>query len=90
MWAQVHQALQGSLHRAVFKVATLLPGVLALIVALVVSIFIGWALAAILRQHPHSRCTSTLDWKSPAWRTSPTGPLQDAHVPGHAPPFLGD
>jgi hypothetical protein len=50
MWEQVHQALQGSLHRAVFKVATLLPGVLALIVALVVAIFIGWALAAILRR----------------------------------------
>ncbi len=49
MWAQVHQALQESLHRAVFKVATLLPGVLALFVALLVSIFIGWALAAILR-----------------------------------------
>ena len=50
MWGQVHQALLESLHRAVFKVATLLPGVLALIVALVVSIFIGWVLAAILRR----------------------------------------
>lgn len=50
MWEQVHQALQESLHRAVFKVATLLPGVLALVVALVVSIFIGWLLAAILRR----------------------------------------
>ena len=50
MWGQVHQALLESLHRAVFKVATLLPGVLALIVALVVSIFIGWLLAAILRR----------------------------------------
>jgi hypothetical protein len=50
MWEQVHQALLESLHRAVFKVATLLPGVLALIVALVVSIFIGWVLAAILRR----------------------------------------
>jgi hypothetical protein len=50
MWEQVHQALLESLHRAVFKVATLLPGVLALIVALVVSIFIGWLLAAILRR----------------------------------------
>ena len=50
MWEQVHQALQESLHRAIFKVATLLPGVLALIVALLVSAFIGWILAAILRQ----------------------------------------
>ncbi len=52
MWTQVHQALQESLHRAVFKVATLLPGVLALIVALIVSIFIGWLLA--LHRPPHS------------------------------------
>ena len=50
MWTQVHQALQESLHRAVFKVATLLPGVLALIVALIVSIFIGWLLALIVRR----------------------------------------
>jgi hypothetical protein len=50
MWQQVHQALLESLHRAVFKVATLLPGVLALIVALVVAILIGWLLAAILRR----------------------------------------
>lgn len=49
MWEQVHQALLESLHRAVFKVATLLPGVLALLVALVVSIFIGWLLAVVLR-----------------------------------------
>lgn len=50
MWEQVHQALLESLHRAVFKVATLLPGVLALIVALLVSILIGWLLSAILRR----------------------------------------
>ncbi|MHB1856030.1 MAG: mechanosensitive ion channel family protein [Acidobacteriaceae bacterium] len=50
MWEQVHQALRESLHRAVFKVATLLPGVLALVVALLVSILIGWILAAILRR----------------------------------------
>ncbi|MHB1935319.1 MAG: mechanosensitive ion channel family protein [Acidobacteriaceae bacterium] len=54
MWEQVHQALLESLHRAVFKVATLLPGVLALIVALVVSIFIGWLLATVLRTILHA------------------------------------
>ena len=50
MWQQVHQALLESLHRVVFKIATLLPGVLALIVALVVSMLIGWLLSAILRR----------------------------------------
>lgn len=50
MWTQVHQALRESLHRAVVKVATLLPGVLALVVALLVAIGIGWLLAAIVRR----------------------------------------
>lgn len=49
MWEQVHQALEGSLHRAVVKIATLLPGVLALIVAVVVGIAIGWILAWAVR-----------------------------------------
>lgn len=49
MLQQVHQALLESLHRAVFKVATLLPGVLAFAMALLVSILLGWILAAILR-----------------------------------------
>jgi hypothetical protein len=50
MWEQVHQALRESLHRAVFKLATLLPGVLALVFALVVSIVIGWLLVLVLRR----------------------------------------
>jgi len=50
MWSQVHQALRESLHRAVVKVATLLPGVLALVVALLVAIAIGWLLAVIVRR----------------------------------------
>ena len=50
MWEQVHQALRESLHRAVFKVATLLPGVLALVLALLASIFIGWLLALLVRR----------------------------------------
>lgn len=50
MWEQIHQALQQSLHRAVFKVATLLPGVLALALALVVSIVLAWLFAMIVRR----------------------------------------
>lgn len=49
MWEQVHQALQGSLHRAIVKVATLLPGVLALVLAIVIAVIIGWLLAALVR-----------------------------------------
>jgi hypothetical protein len=50
MWEQVHQALGQSLHRAIFKVAILLPGVLAFVVALIVSIFIGWLIAMLVRR----------------------------------------
>lgn len=50
MWEQVHQALQGSLHRAIVKVATLLPGVLALVLAIVIAVIIGWLLAALVRR----------------------------------------
>lgn len=50
MWFQVRQALQASLHRAVVKVATLLPGVLAFVVALLVAILIGWLIALIVRR----------------------------------------
>jgi len=50
MWQQVHLALQDSLHRAIYKVATLLPGVLALVVALVVAALIGWLLAVLVRR----------------------------------------
>jgi hypothetical protein len=50
MWEQVHQALQESLHRAVFKVATLLPGVLALVLAVLVAVVIGWLLSFLVRR----------------------------------------
>jgi hypothetical protein len=50
MWEQVHLALQQSVHRAVFKVATLLPGVLALVLTLLVSLLIAWLLALGIRR----------------------------------------
>lgn len=50
MWGQVHQALDESLHRAIFKIATLLPGVLALALALLVSVAIAWLLAVVVRR----------------------------------------
>lgn len=50
MWEQVKQALQASIERVVFKVATLLPGVLALVLALLIFTGIGWLLALVLRR----------------------------------------
>ncbi len=50
MWEQVKQALQASIERVIFKVATLLPGVLALVLALLIFTGIGWLLALVLRR----------------------------------------
>lgn len=50
MWDQVEQALQESMTRMLSQIASLLPGILALVTALIVSALIAWALAAILRR----------------------------------------
>ncbi len=50
MWEQVQQALQQSIQRVIFKVATLLPGVLALVLAVLLFAAIGWLLVVILRR----------------------------------------
>lgn len=50
MWEQIHQALQQSVQRVIFKVATLLPGVLALVLAVLVFSGIGWLLVWLLRR----------------------------------------
>ncbi|HXM42180.1 MAG TPA: hypothetical protein VN924_13080 [Bryobacteraceae bacterium] len=50
MWDQVGQALSHSTNRMFTQMASLLPGVVALIAALLVSAFAAWVLAAILRR----------------------------------------
>ncbi|MGA2144210.1 MAG: hypothetical protein ABSH49_04525 [Bryobacteraceae bacterium] len=50
MWDQVGQALNHSMTRMLSQVASLLPGVIALIAALLVSALVAWVLAAILRR----------------------------------------
>ena len=50
MWNQVFLALQQSMQRVLFKIATLLPAVLALVLALVVFTGIGWLLVVILQR----------------------------------------
>jgi hypothetical protein len=49
MWNQVLQSLQGSMSRVVSRIAMLLPGILALVVAVLVFLAIGWLLAAMTR-----------------------------------------
>ncbi|HUZ93721.1 MAG TPA: hypothetical protein VMU57_02295 [Edaphobacter sp.] len=50
MWQQVHSALSQSAHRVLFKLASFLPGLLALLVAVIVLALVGAALAAMLRR----------------------------------------
>jgi hypothetical protein len=50
MWDQVHQALNQSMVRLLSQVASLLPGILALIVAFLLSVALAWFFSAILRR----------------------------------------
>jgi hypothetical protein len=50
MWQQVELALRESAHRALVTLANFLPGMLALLVAVVLHILIGAFLAALLRR----------------------------------------
>ena len=50
MWDEVGQALSHSMTKMLSQLASLLPGIVALMTALFVSALIAWALAAILRR----------------------------------------
>jgi hypothetical protein len=50
MWDEVGQALRLSTTRTLSQVASLLPGIVALLTALLVSALIAWAASAILRR----------------------------------------
>lgn len=50
MWDQVRISLQQSMERVVTKVATLLPGIVAFAVVMVLFIALGWLLALIVRK----------------------------------------
>src|ERR1700691_5833651 len=50
MWNQVKQQLAESTARFLTRLASLLPGLAALVVALLISIVVGWVLAAVVRR----------------------------------------
>src|SRR5271163_3489960 len=50
MWSQVKQQLAESTARFLTRFANLLPGLAALVVALLISIVVGWILAAVVRR----------------------------------------
>jgi hypothetical protein len=50
MWDEVGQALNQSMTKMLSQIASLLPGIVALMTALLVSAVVAWALSAILRR----------------------------------------
>ena len=64
MWDQVGNALNASMVRVLSQFASLLPGILALIVALLLSAAVAWALAGIVRR---SLVSIEFDRKLPGW-----------------------
>lgn len=80
MLQQIHFALSDSAHRVLVQLASFLPGVIALLLAVIILSAIGWGLAALLRRillsarfderlSNRNSATSLSDW-SPA--NSPT------------------
>ena len=53
MWQQVEQSLHSSMGLVMNKIATLLPGILAFIVAFLFFLLIGWLLSVLVTSHPH-------------------------------------
>jgi hypothetical protein len=50
MWNQIEQALRDSMERVITKIATLLPGILAFIVVLIVFLALAWFFATLVRR----------------------------------------
>lgn len=81
MWEQVRQALNESVARVLGGLATLLPGLLALLLALAVSALLGWALAFVLR-----RSLRGIDFDGQVHRLGLAGP--PSWPPGRGPTNL--
>ena len=50
MWQQIEESLRGSMERVFTKIATLLPGILAFVLALLVFLAIAWLAAFVVRR----------------------------------------
>ena len=50
MWSRIQETLNDSMFRVIAKAASLLPGMVALLVALSVSIVVAWIISSILRR----------------------------------------
>lgn len=78
MWNQVGQALNTSMVRVLSQFASLLPGLLALIVALLFSAVIAWIIAALLRR---SLASIDFDRRLPQWGFPSIAEWSPSHSP---------
>ena len=78
MWDQVGTALNASMVRVLSQFASLLPGILVLILALLLSAVIAWILAAILRR---SLTGLDFDRRVPKWGFSALVEWAPSHSP---------
>jgi hypothetical protein len=81
MWQQVELALSQSAHRALVKLASFLPGILAMLLAILILTVIGLAIAALLRY-----ILTTAKFDERVARRSPAA-LSD-WAPSHSPTLL--
>jgi hypothetical protein len=64
MWDEVGQALRMSMTKMLSQLASLLPGIVALLTALLVSALIAWAFSAVLRRF---LTRIDFDWRTVQW-----------------------
>ncbi len=81
MWEQVREALNESVARVLTGIARLLPGFVALLLALVAAAVIGWLLALVLR-----RFLRSIDFDGQVQRLGLSGLIEWA--PGQSPTLL--
>jgi hypothetical protein len=81
MWDQVGKSLNASMIRVLSQFASLLPGILALIVALLFSALVAWIITAVLRR---SLDSIDFDRRVPGWGF----PAVAEWAPSHSPTLL--
>jgi hypothetical protein len=78
MWVQIQQVLNNSMMKVITKVADLLPGLVALIVALALSIVLAWIVGSGLRRSLRS---IQFDQRLPTWGLSSLSEWAPANSP---------
>jgi hypothetical protein len=78
MWVQIQQVLNNSMMKVITKVADLLPGLVALIVALTLSVVLAWIIGSLLRRSLRS---IQFDQRLPTWGLASLAEWSPANSP---------